>query len=109
MVTLARAKEIDRENLILILRKINNSLIKLKPSSRVERWECEAVGQALDKLHLDILHYDWLNRIIRLRTLNLAMRAIIYDLLEENVSQEDHLNDMLEHSLKFEEILINLD
>ncbi|MBN2724155.1 MAG: hypothetical protein JXR95_08810 [Deltaproteobacteria bacterium] len=109
MVTLVKTREDNRNQLLFILRELNSITETIRPTSRIERWEIEAVKQGVDRLFLDLIHNNWISKIERMRSLNLALRAIIYDLLDENHSQANIFDSMVELSLNFEDILINLD
>jgi len=105
MVSIAKTQYNQRESILLSLFNIESLLEYVKEGSQHTVMGCTIISRALEKIYSTLFTAGWEDQVLPIRALNMAIRGIVYDIMDHDLCNLEIFDEMIRHSRALEEEL----
>ncbi|MBU1240485.1 hypothetical protein KKF84_09650 [Myxococcota bacterium] len=98
MVSIAKDQKTQREHILVSLFNMESILGYVKGGSQPTDMGCDIISRALEKIYSTFFTTDWENSAMKMRALNMAIRGILYDIMDDDFENLEIFEEMLGYS-----------
>ena len=108
MVSLATKIDYDREDILHEIIKMESRLQYIQTNSNDQYNHYNVLKDAVEKMLEIVITDSWRNKLLTLKSYNMAIRGVIYDIFDNEMRNEDILGDLLEYSKSIDSLIFHM-